>query len=93
MTPSRTTKGVSSAIGAAFGVVLGPAFAWTLLRRVPLWRAIGETALAAAIGAGVAFVYPIVVTPFVAALSASTGAAFRLRYSFAKAAPALLEGR
>lgn len=44
--------------GAAAGALLGPLFAWTLLRRAPLWRAVGETAFAAALGTGlvVAFV-------------------------------------
>lgn len=44
--------------GAAAGAFLGPVFAWTLLRRAPLWRAVGETAFAAALGTGlvVAFV-------------------------------------
>ncbi|MET0398629.1 MAG: hypothetical protein ABW277_17705 [Longimicrobiaceae bacterium] len=31
--------------GAAMGAVLGPVAAWLLMRRVPLWKAIGGTAL------------------------------------------------
>jgi hypothetical protein len=42
----------ASGVGAAAGVVLGPLFAWTLLRNAPLWRAVGETAFASAIGYG-----------------------------------------
>ncbi len=83
--------GTASLVGAGFGVVLGPLFAWTLLRRAPLWRAIGETALAAALGAGLSlellpvfsFLDPFKV-PFVAALLASSAAAVRLRYSYAR---------
>lgn len=31
--------------GAAMGAVLGPVAAWLLMRRVPLWKAVGGTAL------------------------------------------------
>lgn len=48
--PSRS--GVSAAIGAAYGTVLGPLLSWTLLRRVPLWRAIIEPAIVAALTVG-----------------------------------------
>jgi len=68
--------------GAAYGVVLGPLLGWTLMRRVPLGRAIGETAFAAALGVGAAMVLPtwgfsILVYPLVAAVAA----AVRLRYT------------
>ena len=43
---------IASCCGAIAGAVLGPLYAWTLLRRAPLWRVIGETAFAAALGAG-----------------------------------------
>lgn len=44
----------AATFGVMFGVVLGPLFAWTLLRRAPLWRAIGETSFAAAVDTGIA---------------------------------------
>lgn len=43
---------VTVMIGTTCGVFRGPLVAWMLLRRAPLWRAIGETAIAAAIGVG-----------------------------------------
>jgi hypothetical protein len=37
---------LSNAISmGSLGVILGPAVSWLLLRRVPLWRAVGEPAL------------------------------------------------
>jgi len=49
--------------GAGVGVVFAPIAAWTLLRRIPLGRAIAEaaigTALGALIGGPIAFVGPI----------------------------------
>ena len=72
----------AAAFGATFGLVLGPLYAWSLLRRVPLWRAIGETALAAAIGAGGGFVlFATTSAPFAGALALSAAAAVRLRIS------------
>jgi hypothetical protein len=43
---------VAGIVGAFSGAVLGPLFTWTLLRRAPLWRAISETAFAAAVSVG-----------------------------------------
>jgi len=37
--------------GGGLGAVLGPLAAWTLMRHVPIWRAIVETAAGTAIGA------------------------------------------
>ena len=69
-------------VGSAYGMVLGPLFAWTMLRRAPLWRAIMEPAAAAAItvvtmlplksGAVGLFLLPVLV---------SAAAAFRLRFA------------
>lgn len=36
--------------GALAGVVLAPVAAWTLMRSVPLWRAIGEPGIGTALG-------------------------------------------
>lgn len=70
---------ITVVVGATFGVVLGSLFAWTLLRRAPLWRAIGETALAAALGVGIGFLIPWGYALFVVPILTSTAAALRLR--------------
>ena len=54
---------LASGFGAAYGVVLGPLLGWTLMRRVPLGRAIGETALLAACGVEIAMI-GVVPVPF-----------------------------
>lgn len=80
--------GVSSLFGAAFGLVLGPLLGWTLMRRVPLGRAVGETAFAAAVGVGVSFMAPL--GPFAIffyPVIAATLAALRLRFAY-RALPA-----
>jgi len=43
----------SSAIGAVFGTVVAPALAWSLLRRVPIGRAIAGIAVGAGLGGAV----------------------------------------
>lgn len=71
---------VSAGFGAVYGMVLGPALGWLFMRAVPLWRAIGETAFAAALGVGAAMAISgwgmaILVYPMIGA----TLAAVRLR--------------
>ena len=44
--------GIGAAVGAACGFFCGPIAAWTMLRKVPLGRAILEPSIAAAIGGG-----------------------------------------
>jgi hypothetical protein len=74
----------ASGLGAAYGVVLGPLLGWTLMRRVPLGRAIGETALLAACGVEIAMVgllpmpFGILLLPVVLA----GAGALRLRYVY-----------
>jgi hypothetical protein len=87
---------ISAGFGAAYGVVLGPVLGWTLMRRVPLGRAIGETALLAACGVELALVGALPM-PFgifgLPAVLACTGA-LRLRYVYReKTQPALAEPR
>lgn len=73
--------GVATAVGFAHGMILGPALAWAALRDAPLWRAIGETAVAASIGAAVAILSGTgLIVASVAALLASGVAATRLRF-------------
>jgi hypothetical protein len=54
---------IGAIFGAGVGVVFAPIAAWTLLRRIPLGRAIAEgaigTALGAVVGGAIAFVGPI----------------------------------
>ena len=72
--------GVATAIGFAHGLILGPVLAWAALRNAPLWRAIGETAVAASIGAAVAiFSETGILVASVCALAASGLATARLR--------------
>jgi hypothetical protein len=83
----------ASGIGAGVGVIAGPALSWTLLRRVPIWRAIGETALAAGIGAAVTLVLNGSVWSMIGwSVAAATLAALRLRRSHRSKAPPIPEG-
>ena len=54
---------IGATFGAGVGVVFAPLAAWTVLRRIPLGRAIAEaaigTALGAVVGGSIAFVGPI----------------------------------
>jgi hypothetical protein len=64
-------------VGAAIGAVMAPIVAWVLLRRVPLWRAITQTALGTLLGAIVtSFTFP---GPIIGAIIGFTLAAIRLR--------------
>jgi hypothetical protein len=73
---------VTTGLGALYGSVLGPLYAWTMLRRAPLWRAIGETAVAATIGvgAGVGLASMLPYAVFIMPVLLSTAAAVRLRF-------------
>jgi hypothetical protein len=76
-------------IGFAHGFVLGPVLAWTFLRDAPLWRAVGETALAASIAGGVAILAGLsIFAASGAAILASGLAAIRLRRSLRRLRPA-----
>lgn len=44
---------VGSANGAALGAVIAPITAWTLMRRVPLGRALAQTAIGTTLGAAI----------------------------------------
>ena len=77
----RGIFGTSALVGFGVGVIAGPLLSWTLLRRAPIWRAIGEPALGAGLGAAVAMaVTDVGFWPTIAAAVASaTLAALRLR--------------
>jgi MFS family permease len=58
---------IAGLFGGALGAVLGPAAGFSILRRVPLGRAIGWTALGATLGAviGAPFVMGLILGPVV----------------------------
>lgn len=85
---------ISAGLGAAYGIVLGPLLSWTMMRRVPLGRAIGETALLAAGGVAIAFLAPMASTLsfFGLPVLCAVGGAVRLRFAYrAPRPPALTE--
>ena len=56
---------LSAAVGCGvLGLVLAPLAAWTLMRHVPLWRALGETALGTALGGIAGYLVPADAWPF-----------------------------
>jgi hypothetical protein len=68
---------VAAMLGAPIGAVILPLEAWVLLRRVPLWRALAETAAGTILGA-VAFAL-LSPGPILGAVIGFTLAAIRLR--------------
>jgi hypothetical protein len=48
--------GPAALFGGLLGAVLAPIAAWTLMRHVPIWRAIVETALGTAVGLAIGWV-------------------------------------
>ncbi len=75
---------VGGLVGGACGLLCGPIAAWTLLRRVPLGRAILEPSIGAAIGGalGLFFARPGIFAPIAGAIAGLLVAAIRLRYEF-----------
>jgi len=69
---------MAAVMGAPIGAVILPLEAWVLLRRVPLWRALAETAAGTVVGA-VALAL-IATSPVVGAMIGFTLAAVRLRF-------------
>ena len=80
--PHNTTYSAAAArvalMGAVLGAVLAPVAAWTLMRHVPLWRAIAETALGTVIGGAIGLVVVFDYT-LIAAIGGFGLAALRLR--------------
>ena len=76
--------------GATFGVVAGailaPIAAWTLMRSVPLWRAIGEPAIGTTLGAAIAtLLAPVgVAGPIFGGILGFIAAAVRLRIAYGR---------
>lgn len=71
----------NAGIMATIGGVLGPPLAWSLLRNVPLWRALAEPAGAAVLASvGTILIAPSLFVPAVPV--AVTAAALRLRWEY-----------
>lgn len=76
---------VGGGVGGACGLICGPIAAWTLLRNVPLGRAILEPSIGAAIGGalGLFFAEPGgIFAPIGGAIAGLLLAAIRLRYEY-----------
>jgi len=76
---------IGGLVGAGCGFLCGPVAAWTLLRRVPLGRAILEPSIGAAIGGalGLFFARPGgVFAPIIGAIAGLLIAAIRLRFEY-----------
>ena len=85
--------GPAAYFGGLFGFVLAPVAAWTLMRHVPLWRAIVETAVGTTIGMAVGLVVGpglgrAALWPLALGLGGFAAAALRLRLSHRGAARA-----
>lgn len=83
--------------GGVVGFVLAPIAAFTLMRRVPLWRAIAETALGTTIGAGMGLLlqprFPLLIlSPVILGVVGFTAAALRLRLFYRAAGVTSREG-
>ena len=75
---------MAAIFGGVLGFVLAPVAAWTLMRHVPLWRAIAETSLRTVLGfgagwLGVVWLGPAAPSPIILALLGFAAAAIRLR--------------
>jgi MFS family permease len=82
--PIPPTLGIyawNSGIIAAIGATLGPPVAWSMLRTVPLWRALAEPAAAALVASVLAMLFAP--SLFVASVPlAAFAAALRLRWEY-----------
>lgn len=81
VTPGLDVYLWNAGIMAGLGAVCGPPLAWTMLRRVPLWRSLAEPALAGIAGSVVAMLlapslFPVLVP------GAILASALRLVYAY-----------
>ena len=84
--------GIPAAFGAAAGAILAPIASWSLMRHVPIWRAIVETLLGTILGASVGMFFGPVLRlgllwPIIFGIVGFLIAAARLRWS-ARTTPA-----
>jgi hypothetical protein len=80
---ATTILSPGAVFGAAMGAVLAPVAAWTLMRRVPIWRAIAETAAGTVLGTALGLIYPRLPAPWLGILGFAA-AAMRLWLSHRK---------
>ncbi|NOT09444.1 MAG: hypothetical protein HOP28_14735 [Gemmatimonadales bacterium] len=85
--PGRAVYWWNMGIFALLGGLFSPILAWSLLRRVPLWRAVAEPALAGVLGTVAAILIAPASFP-VAVPAAILGAAWRLHHAYRDRSPA-----
>jgi hypothetical protein len=92
---------IPAGFGAVAGAILAPIASWSLMRHVPIWRAIVETLLGTSLGASIGMFFgPVqrlgLLWPIVFGILGFVIAAARLRWSRNTTAPApthVLNGR
>jgi hypothetical protein len=80
--PGRVVYAWNMGVFAVFGAVFSPILAWSMLRRLPLWRAVAEPALAGVLGTVATFVvapalFPLVVPATILAAAWRLNRAYR----------------
>ena len=85
---------IGAGVGALCGAVFGPLVSWTLLRSVPIGRAVIETSVGAAIGAAIAATarVPSFLALLGIALAGAVAAAIRLRFAAGRASKSAGDG-
>ena len=81
ITPGVITYSWNVGVFAVTGAIFGPPLAWSMLRRVPLWRTLTEPALAGVIGSVIAMVAAPGLFPLIV-LAAIFASALRLSYVY-----------
>jgi hypothetical protein len=78
----RAVLGFTLGVGAAVGAVVAPPIAWAMLRRVPLGKAVGWSAVGTILGGALGLFLPSVVGPIVGAIAGcvTAGGLLRRRY-------------
>jgi hypothetical protein len=77
---------IGAVFGGVMGAILAPIAAWTLMRQVPIWRAITDTAIGTVIGAVVGLLFQpqhdtAWLSPPLLAIGGFALAAIRLRFA------------
>ncbi len=84
--PGLAVYAWNAQVFALFFAVISPVLAWTMLRRVPLWRAVAEPALGGIVGTVAAGLISPALFPIIAPASI-LAAALRLHHAFRDKAP------